>query len=119
MEIIILTPGTIFETLEMNFETTTINIKYYKIIKLRKNKTTNRLQGFTAVICEYIEDRKELIPIDQLRNKETKIVTIYKLKETNEKPKYIKYKFSEWYNLCRFDFGNCTYKILESDEKIV
>ncbi len=116
----LLIEGTIFETLEMNFETSMfINKKYYKIIKTRLRKSKNILISITVIECKFVEDRKELIAVDELRNKETKIVTIYKLKETNEKPKYIKYKFAEWYDICRFDCVNCKYKILESDEKII
>jgi hypothetical protein len=103
--------GVFVARLEMNFETNMINEKYYKIIKPRLNNMTNVLLGFTSIRCEYVEDRKELIAVDELRNKETKIVTIYKLKETNETPKYIKYEL--------FDYLTKTYKILESDEKII
>ena len=107
--------GVVFRTIL--FGSNSIKYEYYKILKIRKNEKrilTNgyALVGFTIKEMKFEKTHHEVVAVNE-DSKETKCIQHYELKETNEKPKYQRYKFCDWHSFGGYYSVN---KILEEKE---
>lgn len=106
---------TVFRTIL--FGSNMIKYEYYKILKVRKSekhKLTHgyELLGYTVKEMKYEKTNHEIVAVNE-DSKATKCVQHYELKETDEKPKYIRYKYCDWHSFGGYYSVN---KILEEKD---
>lgn len=93
--------GAVFKSIVPNMETLKGETKYFKIVSIRRGKEpifqiqTNIL-GFKVKEMKFEKVSSSVMAVNA-ESKETKIQDTYKLKETNDKPRYFKFLYVHWY----------------------